>query len=414
MNFNELSPITKPPKFMTRLLVTDLDPLATAVLPRLIEVQTSNADGAKMLAHWTGTPSLAVNDYIEARRDPTDSVWIVTGASGATASDQSRYYKNPADADLDTNGFAIQFDDATGIEDDSGNEQLLFQKTTSAVNYLEITNAATGNGPSLATNGSDTNAPLTIDAKGSGQTKIATNSTGAVIIGECELGNWEVSSGYAFFGNSALDHSSSANYAFIQSDAGQSIFNIPAGGTSLDLRVDNNTQIFLDSTGAVVIGTAATSPPSANGANVLAFADNISDPTMGSNTAGVYGKDVSGTVELFGIDEAGNATQLTSHNFDLFTPDPAAEYPWSFYAENKFIGKRIGVDMFKLAREVERLGGEKLIYIEDMPAKDRLDWDTVEMEKKALSDSREDEQGEKLPQYQVKQKPNWMQTIDDQ
>ena len=201
---------------MTRLLVTDLDPLSTAVLPRLIEVQTSNADGAKMLAHWTGTPSLAVNDYVEARRDPTDSVWIVTGASGATASDQSRYYKNPADADLDTNGFAIQFDDATGIEDDSGNEQLLFQKTTSAVNYLEITNAATGNGPSLATNGSDTNAPLTIDAKGSGQTKIATNSTGAVIIGECELGNWEVSSGYAFFGNSALDHSSSANYAFIK------------------------------------------------------------------------------------------------------------------------------------------------------------------------------------------------------
>ena len=39
---------------------------------------------------------------------------------------------------LDTNSFNIQFDDAHGINDDSDNEQLVFQKTSSAVNYLEI------------------------------------------------------------------------------------------------------------------------------------------------------------------------------------------------------------------------------------------------------------------------------------
>src|SRR5210317_2254807 len=44
--------------------------------------------------------------------------------------------------DLDTNSFDIKFDDAKGIRDDSDNEQLIFQKTPSAVNYLEITNQA--------------------------------------------------------------------------------------------------------------------------------------------------------------------------------------------------------------------------------------------------------------------------------
>src|SRR5262245_17783290 len=36
------------------------------------------------------------------------------------------------------------FSDGTGLSDDSGNEQLIFQKTADAVNYVEITNAATG------------------------------------------------------------------------------------------------------------------------------------------------------------------------------------------------------------------------------------------------------------------------------
>ena len=45
---------------------------------------------------------------------------------------------------LDTNGFDIEFQDDTGIADDDGNEQLIFQKTASAINHFEITNAAIG------------------------------------------------------------------------------------------------------------------------------------------------------------------------------------------------------------------------------------------------------------------------------
>jgi hypothetical protein len=70
--------------------------------------------------------------------------------------------------DLDANGFSIQFDDATGIEDDSGNEQIRFQKTPSAVNQIDITNAATGSGPRIDATGDDTNIDLTITGKGTG------------------------------------------------------------------------------------------------------------------------------------------------------------------------------------------------------------------------------------------------------
>ena len=72
---------------------------------------------------------------------------------------------------LDTNSFNIQFDDAHGINDDSDNEQLVFQKTSSAVNYLEITNQATGSNPSLSANGSDTNVGLELSTKGTGAIK---------------------------------------------------------------------------------------------------------------------------------------------------------------------------------------------------------------------------------------------------
>lgn len=76
-------------------------------------------------------------------------------------------------ADLDGNSYDIQFDDATGIRDDADNEQLIFQKTASAVNYIEITNAATGNSPSISAAGSDTNPGLILAGQGSGAVRIS-------------------------------------------------------------------------------------------------------------------------------------------------------------------------------------------------------------------------------------------------
>ena len=83
--------------------------------------------------------------------------------------------------DLDTNSFNIAFDDAHGINDENGNEQIVFQTTGSAVNQFDITNAATGNAPSISATGGDTNIDLAIIPKGSGETKIGTGSANATL-----------------------------------------------------------------------------------------------------------------------------------------------------------------------------------------------------------------------------------------
>jgi hypothetical protein len=79
--------------------------------------------------------------------------------------------------DLDTNSFNIAFDDAHGINDENGNEQIVFQTTSSAVNQLDITNAATGNAPSIQATGGDSNINLKVGPKGTGLVEVlgATN-----------------------------------------------------------------------------------------------------------------------------------------------------------------------------------------------------------------------------------------------
>src|SRR6056300_788360 len=63
---------------------------------------------------------------------------------------------------------APKFVDGGFIADANGNELILLQTTTSAVNELEITNAATGNAVQIATSGGDTNIDLNISPKGTG------------------------------------------------------------------------------------------------------------------------------------------------------------------------------------------------------------------------------------------------------
>jgi hypothetical protein len=78
---------------------------------------------------------------------------------------------------LDTNSFMIDFDDAHGIRDENANEQLIFETTGSAVNFVDITNAATGAGPQIGANGSDSNVNLKLRTKGTGLLEVmgATN-----------------------------------------------------------------------------------------------------------------------------------------------------------------------------------------------------------------------------------------------
>jgi hypothetical protein len=81
---------------------------------------------------------------------------------------------------LDTNSHNILIDDAHFIGDENGLEQIIFQTTASAVNELEVTNAATGNPPILGASG-ETNVDLHIKPKGSGEVRIGTGAAAATL-----------------------------------------------------------------------------------------------------------------------------------------------------------------------------------------------------------------------------------------
>tara|TARA_Y100000593_G_C4261460_1_gene312411 strand:- start:32 stop:1279 length:1248 start_codon:yes stop_codon:yes gene_type:complete len=86
---------------------------------------------------------------------------------------------------LDTNSHNILIDDAHFIADENGNEQIIFQTTASAVNQFDITNAATGNAPSISATGGDTNISMSLLPKGSGTVILDGNgSTGGIIISD--------------------------------------------------------------------------------------------------------------------------------------------------------------------------------------------------------------------------------------
>jgi len=75
----------------------------------------------------------------------------------------------------------IDFDDAHGIRDENGNEQLIFETTGSAVNHIDITNAATGSGPEIGAVGDDSNINLELRPKGTGEVQIGTGAATATL-----------------------------------------------------------------------------------------------------------------------------------------------------------------------------------------------------------------------------------------
>ena len=89
---------------------------------------------------------------------------------------------------LDTKSHNIIIDDAHFISDENNNEQIIFQTTASAVNQFDVTNAATGNDPTITATGGDSNVGLGIVAKGTGVVQVTTTmnptltSTGKALV----------------------------------------------------------------------------------------------------------------------------------------------------------------------------------------------------------------------------------------
>ena len=115
---------------------------------------------------------------------------ITGGATAAPSADgqfANKKYVDDQDAAIASDTLTLtnktltapKFADAGFIADASGNEQIIFQTIGSAVNELEISNAASGNGPILGASG-ETNVGINITAKGTGD--IFLNAGSDVII----------------------------------------------------------------------------------------------------------------------------------------------------------------------------------------------------------------------------------------
>jgi len=143
-------------------------------------------------------------------------------------------------------------------------------------------------------------------------------------------------------------------------------------GLTFHTAIGQNTpleRVRITSSGDVGIGSTAS--PSAGNGKVLFFGDNAAQPTMGSNTAGIYAYDSGGgTVEMYSVDEAGNDTLFSPH--DLITGELIHR------SVNKYSGRDLLILIEQLAREVERLSGKKFVVETWRPIEKRLDWNAVQ------------------------------------
>jgi len=164
----------------------------------------TNTAGNILVADGTNFNSIAATSLSEISTIANDDVFIAVDTSGgglkkvarsaivaglATSAAISNIVEDTSPqlgGNLDTNSQNILIDDAHFIGDENGNEQIIFQTTSSAVNQFDITNAATGSGPKLEATGGDSNIDLEIEAKGTGHVTIRGNTNPGTIQFNCE------------------------------------------------------------------------------------------------------------------------------------------------------------------------------------------------------------------------------------
>jgi len=130
-------------------------------------------------AQWITVAILdATNNVARVAVDPAETSYITSTTSG-----QIRHLIASADV-FTIRSTGVQFNIASPVIADSNNNELIsFTTTASAVNQIAITNAATGNPPTISSAGGDTNINLLLTAKGTGvvYTYSETSATNTVI-----------------------------------------------------------------------------------------------------------------------------------------------------------------------------------------------------------------------------------------
>jgi len=204
-----------------------------------------------------------------------------------------------------------------------------------------------------------------------------------IVILESGSANWTFEFGDASGNNDLVMDSDDLYYIELDDDSSGAAtedddLTITSGGRALFTRSSNDWKLqSLSSLDGIIMQTHTLQPIS-NAASDLGssakkwkdlylnkniyMANTTSAPTTQTNGIAIYAEDVSSSSELKVRDEADNITTLSPHNFSL-VGGPSEDMAWAYYSESE--DKKINVDMLKLARLVESLSGEKLVYIED-------------------------------------------------
>lgn len=98
-------------------------------------------------------------------------------------------------------------------------------------------------------------------------------------------------------------------------------------------------------------------------------------PAAVSGQSFIWSQTDSGTTAMWVKDSTGHATQISPHTFALYQPSPDDPLPWSFYSKNAFIGKRVNADISGALLALEKLTGKKFVYVEDLPASEKVNFD---------------------------------------
>lgn len=171
---------------------------------------------------------------------------------------------------------------STDIFDPNGNEVLKFAYVSSAVNEWTMTNAATGNGPILASTGGDVNIDLNINPKGGGVVRLASTTGNNIIsstVGNVSLtttsGNVAVTTTTGNFtasipstGTIALATTGSGT-ATIQSATGNAIVKSTAADVVLDVATGHKAYYSINGTPKEILTAAVQADQETGTSNIL-------------------------------------------------------------------------------------------------------------------------------------------------